>query len=125
MKIAAIVIASLVAVPAMAGGPAFLDLTSPGALERLQQERPKHYAAVMEVLRVAQSVHCQEPALQTLKARYDVSKVDCQFLVMTSFPAKRRVSFEVEGAPYVALVTLDEAGGTMMPALVSATSRPR
>jgi hypothetical protein len=94
-----------------------IDLGRPGALERLKAEAPLRYAAVSEILRVAEHTPCKSGELEVLKARYDVRDWQCTFLVMTSYPAKRRVTFALEGTKYVATVTLQDADGKIMPAL--------
>ena len=98
-----------------AGGP--IDLGRPGVLDQLKQERPAHYLAVTRILQVAEKTPCKDGELQILKVQYDVRDWKCNFLVLTSYPAKRHVSFDLEGTKYVATVTLKDADGKIRPAV--------
>ena len=93
-----------------------IDLNRPGTLEHLQQQRPKHYEAITEVLRVVERVPCKAHEIETLKARFDVREMACNFLLMTSDPPKRRLSFTLEGTSYVAVVTLKDTNARAIPA---------
>ena|SRR5258705_6374199 len=93
-----------------------IDLNRPGALEQLKQQRPKHYEAIAEVLRVVERSPCQGRELETLKVRFDLREMACSFVLMTSDPPKRRLSFALEGTNYVAVVTLKDTAGHVVPA---------
>jgi hypothetical protein len=92
-----------------------IDLNQPGALEKLRTERPEHFRAISEVLRVVERVPCQNTEVKSLEARFDIRDMACNFVLMTSDPPKRRLSFELEGTSYVAVVTLKDTGGKSVP----------
>jgi hypothetical protein len=120
MRIVFIALTSTLIASANAGGSSWqpIDLNRPGTLEQLKLERPKHYAAIAEVIRVVERVPCENREVETLKARYDISQWACNFVLLTSDPPKRRLSFQLEETRYVALVTLKGAQGRVIPARV-------
>ena len=85
------------------------------ALEKLKAERPAHFRAISEVLRVVERVPCGNAEVTSLEARFDVRDMACNFELMTSHPPKRRLSFTLEGTSYVAVVTLKDTGGKSVP----------
>jgi len=93
-----------------------VDLNPPGALDQLKVERPKHYAAVTEVLHTVEQVPCEKREVRELSARLDIQELACEFSLMTSNPPKRRLSFVLEGTSYVAVVTMKEANVQFLPA---------
>ncbi len=117
MRIASITIFSAIVATANAAGTATqpIDLNQPGALEKLQMERPEHFRAISEVLRVVERVPCGNTEVRSLEARFDIRDMACNFVLMTSDPPKRRLSFALEGTSYVAVVTLKDTGGKSVP----------
>jgi hypothetical protein len=117
MRIVGIAIFSAIVATANAAGTTTqpIDLNQPGALEKLRTERPKHFSAISEVLRVVERVPCGNAEVRSLEARFDIRDMACNFLLMTSDPPKRHLSFELEGTSYVAVVTLKDTGGKSVP----------
>ena len=105
--------AAVSVVPTLA---AQVDLDRPGVLDQLKVERPKHYEAVTEVLRASERMPCREGEMRVLKAKFELKELACNALLMTSYPPKRRVNFEVEGTAYVAVVTVKGTEGRAVPA---------
>jgi len=105
--------AALSVLPAFA---AQVDLDQPGTLDRLKVERPRQYEAVAEVLRASERMPCKEGEMRVLKAKYDLREMSCNAILMTSYPPKRRVTFELEGTSYVSVVTVKGTEGRAMPA---------
>ena len=105
--------AALSVLPAFA---AQVDLDQPGMLDRLKVERPRQYEAVAEVLRASERMPCKEGEMRVLKAKYDLREMSCNAILMTSYPPKRRVTFELEGTSYVSVVTVKGTEGRAMPA---------
>jgi hypothetical protein len=120
MRIVVIALTSTLMASANAGGSfeQLIDLNRPGALEQLKLDRPKHYAAIAEVIRIVERVPCENREVETLKARYDITQWACKFMLLTSDPPKRRLSFQLEETRYVALVTLKGTQGRVIPAQV-------
>ena len=93
-----------------------IDLGVPGALDALEQDSPGHYAKVIEILRAAGDVSC-ETLPQMLKLQFDVKAASCSAtMVLTSYPAKRRVWFQLDDTAYVSNMVLYGATGKLTPA---------
>ena len=88
-----------------------IDLNSPGAMDQLKIDRPKHLAAIAEVIRVAERLPCQNHEIEAVKARYNITEWGCNFVLLASLPPKRRVFFQLEDAHYVAVVTVKGTEG--------------
>jgi hypothetical protein len=85
-----------------------IDLDKPGALAQLQVSHPQRYQAVTAVLRASERLPCNSSELKTLQVRFDIKDLECNLMILTSYPAKRHVSFEFDGASYVATVVLKD-----------------
>lgn len=94
---------------ARAHGAPSIDLDRPGALHLLEQQHPQRYQAVIAVLRAAEHAPCKATEIELLKTRFDVRDVECGMLLFTRYPAKRHVSFELDGTLYAATVSLKDA----------------
>ena len=93
-----------------------VDLGEPGALEALEQSNPERYRKVVQIMRIAGDVSC-ETLPQMLKVQHDVAAARCSSaLVLTSYPAKRHLWFQLEDTAYVANVVLHGARGKLYPA---------
>lgn len=90
------------AAPALAA----TDLSRPGALERLKSERPAHYDAVIEVAKVGERLSCPQQDLEPLRVNHSLDRLDCGFVIMTSNPPQRKLTFAIQGEPYVMAVRL-------------------
>ena len=105
MRVMALVSGFLVSV-AFAAPPNTIDLDKPGVLEQLYLSHPQQYQAVTAVLRASERMPCKSSELEALKVRLDIKDLECNLLILTSYPAKRHVSFEFDGANYAATVVL-------------------
>jgi hypothetical protein len=117
MRIIGIAVFSTIFATANAAGTMSqpVDLNQPGALEKLKTERPKHFRAIEDVLRVVERVPCGNVEVHSLEVRFDIRDMACNFTMMTSAPPKRRLSFALEGTSYVVVVTLKDTDGHMVP----------
>jgi hypothetical protein len=117
MRIISIAIFSAIVATANGAGTTtqVIDLNQPGALEKLKVERPEHYRAITQVLRVVERVPCQNEEVRSLEARFDIRDMACNFTMMTSAPPKRRLGFTLEGTNYVVVVTLKDTDGHTVP----------
>lgn len=78
-----------------------VDLSKPGALDRLEETNPMHYAKVIEVRRVASRPSCVED-LRMLRVDLELDDATCAAMTtLTSFPPKRHVSVTIEGVRYM------------------------
>jgi hypothetical protein len=93
---------------AVADAAAPIDLDRPGVLHQLRRDQPQRYAAVSAVLRASERAPCEENEIELLEARYELKDLDCGTMVITTFPARRHVSFEVQGTRYAATVVLED-----------------
>ena len=86
-----------------------VDLDRPGVLDQLKQQHPQRYQAVSALLRASEHAPCQASELEVLKTRFSVRDLECGMILSTSYPAKRHVSFELDGTQYEATVVLNDA----------------
>ena len=93
-----------------------IDLDRPGALQELKTSRPGDYIAVAEILQAARRMPCKDRELEVIKAKFDVRRLSCFAMLLTSFPAQRRLSFELGEMTYQATVRLDAERPGVMPA---------
>ena len=93
-----------------------IDLDRPGALQELKTSRPADYLAVAEILQAARRMPCKDRELEVIKAKFDVRRLSCFAMLLTSFPAQRRLSFELGELTYQATVRLDAERPGAMPA---------
>ena len=100
---------------ALAQNPARVDLDRPGVLNLLEQQHPQRYQAVIAVLRASEHAPCKAGEIELLKTQFNIKDLECGMLIFTSYPAKRHVSFELDGVNYSATVDLNVAE-TIQPA---------
>jgi hypothetical protein len=93
-----------------------VDLGDPRALDALATEDPAHYEKVMGILQVASNVSC-ETLPQMLKVQYGAEYVHCSgSMILTSYPAKRRLSFKLDDTAYSGNVVLTGVQPRAIPA---------
>ena len=91
-----------------------VDLDAPGALGALQQSNPAHYLKVRTILTdVLLRQDAEVP--RWLQASFNARDISYQPIVLTSHPPKRRLSFALDDTRYVALITLTNVKGTVVP----------
>ena len=94
--------------------PRKVDLDAPGALEALEQTNPAHYAIVRTILaEVFLRPDIEVP--RWLRVSFNAQGVDNRPIVLTSHPPKRRLSFTLDDARYVAVIVLTNVTGTVVP----------
>ncbi|HUQ27170.1 MAG TPA: hypothetical protein VM051_01170 [Usitatibacter sp.] len=94
-----------------------VDIGDPRALDALQAENPARYEKVMGILEVASRVEC-ETLPRMLKVQYGADSVRCSgALILTSYPAKRRLSFKLENMAFSGNVALTGAPSKLTPAI--------
>ena len=94
---------------ALAQSASRVDLDRPGVLDQLKQQHPQRYQAVSALLRASEHAPCQANELEVLKTRFSVRDLECGMILSASYPAKRHVSFELDGTQYEATVVLYDA----------------
>ena len=106
--LAAVLLSSLVA---HAGE---IDLDRAGALETLSQSNPAHHAKVTRILEgVAQRP--DRDVTRWMQVSFDARDVTYAPIVLTSHPAKRRLSFVLDDTRYAATVVLTHSRGEIVP----------
>ena len=94
----------------------FVDLDRPGALDAIERDNPEHYRKIVEILRISQAEPC-ETLPMILKAQFDADITGCKtFLLMTSEPPKRHVSFTLGDTDYATNAVQTKLGGHLIPA---------
>ena len=92
-----------------------VDLDQPGALEALQQDKPAHYAKVIEMMDKVQAVPFTANGQHDLLL--EVQKPDVtRRRIETSYPAKTRLSVPVEDTEYKITVLYVKNPATVVPA---------
>ena len=105
--------ALLIAPLAGIAGP-IIDLDRPGALAALEQANPAHYAKVTSILQgITRQPDANVP--RWMRVGFDARDVDYAPIVLTSHPAKRRLSFALDDTRYVAVVVLTQVRGDIVP----------
>ncbi len=115
LSVAALVLlwgAVLTPAPSTAGPT--IDLDQPGVLQALEQANPAHYAKVRLILQgVARNPESDVP--RWMRVGFDARDVSYAPLVLTSHPAKRRLSFALDDTRYVAVIVLTRLRGDVVP----------
>ena len=115
--VAALAIAFLPAVNATTR----VDIADEKAMDRIQAENPAQYEKVMGILKLASTVRC-ETLPQMLKVQYGASDVQCHgATILTSFPAKRRMSFKLDDTAFSGNIVIAGKPGTLQPAVDNRT----
>jgi len=110
--VALVLLVVTVALPSAAGPT--IDLDRPGALEALAQGNPEHYAKVKVILEgIARQRDADVP--RWMRVGFDARDVGYAPIVLTSRPAKRRLSFALDDTRYVAVVVLTHLRGDVVP----------
>jgi hypothetical protein len=82
------------------------------ALETVGKADPSHFRRVSEAIRVASEMGCASAA-KVLKARFDVTDAHCSpNLLLTSLPPKQRLTFTMEGTPYIVDIQVYRVGAS-------------
>ena len=120
-----VIAAVLLLVGSFAQSAPRIDLDRPGVLEELKQQHPQRYQAVSALLRASEHAPCPSTEIEALKTRFNIQDLECGMTLMTSFPAKRRVNFELDGVSYAATVVLKDVETLQLvsPAINSSGSR--
>lgn len=113
MRIARILVLSIASVMAapvvVASPPAYVDLDRPGALEAVERDQPGHYRRITEILSVASEMPCHtEQFGRVVEAKYEARDGRCGLMLMTSYPAKRLLTFTLDATRYATVVTMRE-----------------
>ena len=96
----------LAAFPATAA----VDLSNPGALERLRAHQPEHYKALAEVAQIGRRLTCDPGDLRELQS-FGVQRLDCGFLEYhVRRSPQRRMGFAIDGQDYLVTVRLLDRG---------------
>ena len=92
-----------------------VDLNEPGVLEALQRSDPTRYEKIRRILEgVLQQPDAGVP--RWMQTTFNASNVTYAPLVLTSHPAKRRLSFSLDVTRYEAIVVLTNVRGDIVPA---------
>jgi len=92
-----------------------IQLFTPADLENLHSTNPGHWQRA-EKLNAAANQYCPVGTPKTQSADLRSSQVNCGHLDMTSNPPKRKITFNLDGTHYVALVTLTASPAKPVPA---------
>ena len=91
-----------------------VDLDTPGALERVQQDNPTHYRAISEILREAPYRRPQTLS-GWIRTAFD-ARMASAMLIKTSYPPRARLEFVLDNTEYRTFVTLRNVEPAVTPA---------
>jgi hypothetical protein len=79
-------------------------LNGPEAMAELEKTNPKHYAIARQILAAGPQL-CEAAGQRVYQATMGAEEITCSsFLLRTSNPPKKQISFELEDATYIALI---------------------
>lgn len=95
-----------------------VDIGDQRALDLIEAANPAQYEKVVGILqRVASSVSC-ETLPQMLKVQYGAEQLQCMgATILTSYPAKRHLSFKLDGVYFAGNVVLTSKPATLQKAV--------
>ncbi|MFC5460865.1 hypothetical protein [Massilia niabensis] len=117
LSFALLVSAVLVANPGAYAAPGptrHVNLDMPGALERVRQDNPAHFAAITQILREA-PVQRPQALAGWVRTAFD-AKMASAMLIKTSYPPQARLEFTLDDTGYRAMVTLRNTEPSISPA---------
>lgn len=96
-----------------------VDLSKPGALDRLEEANSEHYAKVLAVKRVASQPNCTED-LKLLRVALKLDDATCAAMTtLTSYPPKKNVSVTIDGVRYMTYAPFGFAPAKVVPLVAS------
>jgi len=115
--LAALILVLSITAAAVAAGqapPRAIDLNQPGAMEALERSNPAHHEKIGQIMAGLLKRSDREVPrwLQTSFGARDVSYAP---ILLTSDPPKRRLAFALDGTRYLAVVTLSNLRGVIVP----------
>jgi hypothetical protein len=91
-------------------------LNGPEAMAELERTNPRHYEVAKRILDAGPEL-CEPGAPRVYQAHMGAEEISCSgFLLRTSNPPKKQISFELEDATYIALVVVKGSEPTVVPA---------
>jgi hypothetical protein len=91
-------------------------LNGPEAMAELERTNPKHYEIAKLILASGPKL-CEPGAPRVYQLYMGADEITCSnFLLRTSNPPKKQISFELEDAVYIALMVVEGAEPTVIPA---------
>lgn len=94
--------------PLSASASPAISLDRPGALEAIEASNPEHHQRIVGILHASREMPCSSDRLYRMQVHYDARDARCGRTILTSLPAKRRLSFTLDGQAYVATVEMAE-----------------
>ena len=102
MRLALLLLASL----PLAATAQVVQLDRPGVLDAIEEANPGHHARILGILKASQEMPCDARRLERAAISHEAREAKCSLLLMTSYPAKRRLTFKLDDVPYAATVTM-------------------
>jgi hypothetical protein len=110
-RLATVVLALAVSIPAISEVPATVDLRTPQALANLKRDNPAHFEKIRQILAGLEE-NPERVEGDWLQTTFDAHDVDLmRMIVKTSYPPKQLLSFRLEQTRYTLyLVRRDMVG---------------
>jgi hypothetical protein len=91
-------------------------LNGPEAMAELEKTNPRHYEIARLILASGPKL-CEPGAPRVYQLHMGADEITCSnFLLRTSNPPKKQISFELEDAVYIALIVVEGSDPTVIPA---------
>ena len=95
--------------------PRYVNLNTPGALEKLRASNPKHYEMFARIFDRLNEHTYSDPS-RWIAATFNAKEVYYSLYLLTSYPPLRDLSFTVDDTRYFARVTLAPGGAQVFSA---------
>jgi hypothetical protein len=82
-----------------------VDIDSPGALDALARDNPRHYRRVVEIMSDVQR-QADSEVPRWMRTRFEARDVAYGPLLLVTHPPKRHLAFTIDEVRYKAIVTL-------------------
>jgi hypothetical protein len=93
-----------------------IDLGVPGALDSIATSNPGRYRKLVGIIEAAAEIDCEEMPAKLYVKYGALGSCTAPHMFLTSYPAKRHLSFALEDTSYVVNVVIRGAGGRLVPA---------
>ena len=104
-RLATVIVALVVSIPAMADGTTFIDLRTPQALENLKRQNPAHFEKIRQILAGLEEKP-ERAEGDWLQANFPVRDVELsRLLLKTSDPPRQLLRFTLDDTRYTLHVT--------------------
>lgn len=92
----------------------FVNLNTPGAMEKLQVSDPRHYEKVIKILDGLEE-HRNAHVARWLEVSFEAKDVAYSDILLTTYPPQKDLSFRLDDATYSGRITLERPRARFKP----------